>query len=129
SAMVDAATSSRPVHFTCDRLPLYSFPTRRSSDLSQVLTGKATGYYSCTGRGASGLCLGYGTVAVDPDVIPYGTLLYITSTDGRFVYGYALATDTGIALQDGQILVDLFYETYAESVINGAINVNVYVVG
>ena len=32
-------------------------------------------------------------------------------------------------MQDGRILVDLFYETYAESVINGAINVNVYVVG
>ena len=68
------------------------------------------------------------TVAVDPDVIPYGTLLYITSTDGRFVYGYAIATDTGIAVQKGEILVDLFYETYAESVINGAIQVNVYVV-
>ena len=40
-----------------------------------------------------------------------------------------LATDTGIAVQKGQILVDLFYETYAESVINGAIQVNVYVVG
>ena len=39
-----------------------------------------------------------------------------------------LATDTGIALQNGHILVDLFYETYAESVINGAIQVNVYVV-
>ena len=39
------------------------------------------------------------------------------------------ATDTGIALQDGHVLVDLFYETYAESVLNGAINVNVYVVG
>ena len=103
--------------------------TNPPSSYSQVLTGKATGYYSRTGRGASGLGLGYGTVAVDPDVIPYGTLLYITSTDGKFVYGYALATDTGIALQDGQILVDLFYETYAESVINGAINVNVYVVG
>ena len=71
----------------------------------------------------------YGTVAVDPSVIPYGTLLYITSTDGSFVYGYAVATDTGIAVQKGQILVDLFYETYAESVINGAIQVNVYVVG
>ena len=40
-----------------------------------------------------------------------------------------LATDTGIAVQKGEILVDLFYETYAESVINGAIQVNVYVVG
>ena len=79
-------------------------------------------------QGSSGLGLGYGTVAVDPDVIPYGTLLYITSTDGRFVYGYAIATDTGIAVQKGEILVDLFYETYAESVINGAIQVNVYVV-
>ena len=37
--------------------------------------------------------------------------------------------DTWVAVQDGRILVDLFYETYAESVINGAINVNVYVVG
>ena len=81
-----------------------------------------------TGPGSSGLGLGYGTVAVDPDVIPYGTKLYITSTDGKFVYGYAVATDTGIAVQKGQILVDLFYETYAESVINGAIQVNVYVV-
>ena len=103
--------------------------TNPPSSYSRVLTGKATGYYSRTGRGASGLGLGYGTVAVDPDIIPYGTLLYITSADGRFVYGYALATDTGIALQDGRVLVDLFYETYAESVANGAINVNVYVVG
>ena len=103
--------------------------TNAPTSYSKVLTGKATGYYSRTGKGSSGLGLGYGTVAVDPDVIPYGTLLYITSTDGSFVYGYAVATDTGIAVQDGRILVDLFYETYAESVINGAINVNVYVVG
>ena len=102
--------------------------TDAPSSYRKVLTGKATGYYSKSGKGSSGLGLGYGTVAVDPSVIPYGTLLYITSTDGSFVYGYALATDTGIALQDGRILVDLFYETYAESVINGAIQVNVYVV-
>ena len=103
--------------------------TNAPASYSQVLTGKATGYYSRTGKGSSGLGLGYGTVAVDPSVIPYGTLLYITSTDGSFVYGYAVVTDTGIAVQKGQILVDLFYETYAESVINGAIQVNVYVVG
>ena len=41
----------------------------------------------------------------------------------------ALFAATEIAVQDGRILVDLFYETYAESVINGAIQVNVYVVG
>lgn len=103
--------------------------TNAPASYRKVLTGKATGYYSKSGKGSSGLGLGYGTVAVDPDVIPYGTMLYITSTDGSFVYGYAVATDTGIAVQDGRILVDLFYETYAESVINGAINVNVYVVG
>ena len=103
--------------------------TNAPASSSKVLTGKATGYCSKTGKGSSGLGLGYGTVAVDPDVIPYGTKLYITSTDGKFVYGYAVATDTGIAVQKGQILVDLFYETYAESVINGAIQVNVYVVG
>ena len=101
--------------------------TNAPESYSKVLTGKATGYYSKTGKGSSGLGLGYGTVAVDPDVIPYGTKLYITSTDGKFVYGYAVATDTGIAVQKGQILVDLFYETYAESAINGAIQVNVYV--
>ena len=102
--------------------------TNAPGSYQKVLTGKATGYYAKSGKGSSGLGLGYGTVAVDPSVIPYGTLLYITSTDGSFVYGYAVATDTGIALQNGQILVDLFYETYAESVINGAIQVNVYVV-
>ena len=102
--------------------------TNAPTSYKKVLTGKATGYYSKSGKGSSGLGLGYGTVAVDPDVIPYGTKLYITSTDGKFVYGYAIATDTGIAVQNGEILVDLFYETYAESVLNGAIQVNVYVV-
>ena len=102
--------------------------TNAPTSYQKVLTGKATGYYAKSGKGSSGLGLGYGTVAVDPDVIPYGTLLYITSTDGKFVYGYAIATDTGVAVQNGQILVDLFYETYAESVLNGAMQVNVYVV-
>ena len=44
--------------------------TNAPASYSKVLTGKATGYYSKTGKGSSGLGLGYGTVAVDPDVIP-----------------------------------------------------------
>ena len=138
SMVVDVTTTVEPQHAVIktygDGAPVSSLTgpdgtTNPPTSYTQVLTGKATGYYSKSGRGASGLGLGYGTVAVDPDVIPYGTLLYITSTDGEFVYGYAVATDTGIALQSGEVLVDLFYETYAESVINGAIQVNVYVVG
>ena len=94
-----------------------------------VYTGRATGYSASRGRGASGLGLGYGTVAVNPNLIPYGTKLYITSTDGKFVYGYAIATDTGGALLNGSCLVDLFYESYSEALMNGVQQVNVYVVG
>ena len=99
------------------------------SSYTAVYTGRATGYSASRGRGASGLGLGYGTVAVNPNLIPYGTKLYITSTDGKFVYGYAIATDTGGALLNGSCLVDLFYETYSEALMNGVQQVNVYVVG
>ena len=117
-----------------ERVPVSSLTgpdgtTNKPESYTRVLTGRATGYSSKGGKGSSGLGLGYGTVAVDPSVIPYGTLLYIESTDGRFVYGYAIATDTGTAMREGHVLVDLYYETYAESVANGVFRVNVYVVG
>lgn len=99
------------------------------SSYSAVYTGRASGYSSKGGRGASRMGLRYGTVAVNPNLIPYGTKLYIASTDGKFVYGYAIATDTGGALMNGSVLVDLYYETYAEALMNGVQQVNVYVVG
>lgn len=61
-------------------------------------------------------------------MIPYGTLLYITSDDGRFVYGYAYAADTGTAMMTGHAFIDLYYETYDESVENAVIPVTVYVI-
>ena len=104
--------------------------TNPPSSYTQVLTGKATGYYSRGGNGASGLGLGYGTVAVDPRRHPLPAPCCISPPPtGVSSTAMRWATDTGIALQDGHVLVDLFYETYAESVLNGAINVNVYVVG
>lgn len=90
---------------------------------------RSTGYSaSGTAKGASGRRLTYGTVAVNPSVIPYGTLLYITSDDGQFVYGYAYAADTGTALMTGHAFVDLYYETYEESVESAVIPVTVYVI-
>ena len=95
---------------------------------SKVYTGKSCAYsakpgaYTASGRKA---CVGY--VAVDPALIPYGTELYIVSTDGKYVYGYAVAADTGTALLDGRILVDLFMGSYEESCEWGAKQVNIYV--
>lgn len=88
----------------------------------------ATGYSARSGAwGASGMTLSYGYVAVDPAEIPYGSRLYITTPDGSFVYGYAVAADTGIGLLNDVIDVDLFYETYTESCLNGRRTVDIYV--
>ena len=95
---------------------------------SRLISGAVcAGYSSSGGRGASGLGLYAGTVAVNPEVIPYGSKLYITSPDGSFVYGYAIATDTGAALMEGVIDVDLYYDTSIESILNGKKILNVYV--
>ncbi len=97
---------------------------------SRVLTNQvATGYNirRSNVRGASGMKLSAGYVAVRPDEIPYGTRLYITSADGSFVYGYAIAADTGLGLMDGLIDIDLYYDTYTESCLNGRQLMNVYI--
>ncbi len=100
-----------------------------SSYRYMISNAVCTAYSSNGGRGASRLGLYAGTVAVDPNVIPYGTRLYITSADGSFVYGWAIATDTGTALQEGVIDIDLYYDTHLESVLNGKKALNVYVIG
>ncbi len=97
------------------------------SSYSTVYEMKATGYYSATGKGSSGLGLYYGTFAVDPTLIPYGTKVYIVSTNGKFIYGWAIATDTGAFINTNRMQVDLFYETYSESAANGVQQVYVYV--
>jgi 3D (Asp-Asp-Asp) domain-containing protein len=53
--------------------------------------------------------------------------MYITSPDNKFVYGFAIAADTGTALMDNIIDFDLFYETYVESCLNGRKHLNVYI--
>lgn len=96
---------------------------------SQVLTGSGTAYTAPAGAlTATGVPAYHGGVAVNPAIIPYGSKLYITSTDGSVVYGYATAVDTGGALWDGSAIVDCFYNTYSECVSFGRRNVNVYVI-
>ncbi len=95
---------------------------------TKKLTGSSTAYYAAEGSlTATGTPVFVGGVAVNPNVIPYGSKLYIVSSDGSRVYGYATAVDTGGALMSGYVLVDVFFETYGECMSWGRRNVTVYV--
>ena len=97
---------------------------------TSVLTGAATAYTASVGASTStGRPAQYGNVAVNPNIIPYGTRLYIASPDGSFVYGYAVAADTGGALMSGSALVDLYYDTLEECYQFGRRNVSIYILG
>lgn len=91
-------------------------------------TGSGTAYYASPGAlTASGRPAKVGNVAVNPNVIPFGSKLYIASNDGSVVYGYATAADSGGALFDGSAIVDLYYDTYEECRDFGRRDVTVYV--
>jgi 3D (Asp-Asp-Asp) domain-containing protein len=53
-----------------------------------------------------------GTIAVDPKMIPLGTKGYVQAMDGSWVYGVAVAEDTGGMIKGNKI--DLFYNTQDE---------------
>ena len=93
------------------------------------LTGSGTAYTAASGAlTATGTPVYEGGVAVNPNLIPYGSKLYIESTDGSRVYGYAKAIDTGGALMDGSAVVDLFYFSLDACYSWGRRDVNVYVI-
>ncbi len=95
---------------------------------TKKLTGSSTAYYAAPGAlTATGVPAYLGGVAVNPNVIPYGSKLYIVASDGSVCYGYATAVDTGGALMSGYVLVDVYFPTYNQCVNWGRRNVTVYV--
>ncbi len=96
---------------------------------TRVFTGKSTAYSSYAGaKTASGRYAVVGTVAVNPNVIPYGSELYIVSRDRKHVYGYAIAADTGSGMMEGYSMIDLFTANYADACKWGSHIVDVYVI-
>jgi len=71
------------------------------------------------GRTAMGLRAGYGVVAVDPRVIPLGSLVYVEG------YGFAIAADTGGAIKGNRI--DLCYDMRSTALQFGRKRVKVHV--
>lgn len=81
---------------------------------SSVMSGTCTAYSVPGGTTSLGWDAVYGVIAVNPNIIPYGTKMYITSPDGSVVYGYGVAGDTGGACMAGDIIADLCYNTIEE---------------
>ncbi len=78
-------------------------------DYAYCVTGKATAYTGDPAT-ASGRTPMPGHIAVDPKEYPYGTELYVVSADGKYVYGYCIAADTGGFVKMGNTDIDLYMD-------------------
>lgn len=97
------------------------------TEYKQIITGKAAAYTAAPGsKTASGRAVKPGYIAVNPNQIPYGSELWIVSTDG-IVYGYAIAADTGGFVNKGKFTVDLFMNSESECRQWGSRDVVIYV--
>ncbi len=88
-------------------------------DFREARFMQATAYTYTGFRTATGKDPAVGMVAVDPQVIPLGSKLYIEG------YGYAFAADTGGAVKGD--IVDLFMEEHSQCVKWGRRTVKVYI--
>lgn len=75
---------------------------------------RATAYTHTGSRCSTGVWPQPGYIAVNPKVIPYGTKMFIKTTDGRYIYGYAVAADTGGFIKRHPTGIDLFFDTESE---------------
>ena len=95
---------------------------------SSSRTMKATAYThtdaGCNKTTATGTTVRWGTVAVDPRYIPYGTKMFIVSNDGSYIYGEAVAEDCGGAIKNDKI--DLYMPTYSQCISFGRRTCTVY---
>ena len=98
----------------------------RPVNYKKKIVGKATAY--CTGTVTStGRKAQPGVVAVDPREIPYGSKLYIVSSDNKYVYGYAIAGDTGGFIYNSDTVVDPYIRGYSAAKQFGRRTVEIYV--
>ncbi len=92
------------------------------------ITVQATAYSNASGsKGASGIVIKPGHVAVNTNLYPYGTKFYIKSSDGSYIYGYAVAADTGGFVSARPNNFDLCFATEEECIRFGRRNIEVYI--
>ena len=97
--------------------------SRSYNRVKEVISMEATAYLPTDGGGdgitATGIRARHGVVAVDPNVIPLGTRVYIPG------YGEAIAADTGGDIVGNRI--DVVLEDYGSAMQFGRRTVDVYI--
>ena len=91
---------------------------------TKKIINNSTAYYGGTIT-STGHSVGKGVIAVDPDVYPYGTSMYIGSVSGGTYYGIGTAYDCGGAVK-GHI-IDVWFPTYGDCVPWGRRDVACYI--
>ena len=98
---------------------------------THTMKAKATAYThtdaGCNKTTATGTTVHWGTVAVDPRQIPYGTKMFIVSNDGKYVYGLSTAEDCGGSIKGNRI--DLYMPTTRQCFNFGVRNCTIYFLG
>lgn len=95
----------------------------------KVIKGTASAY-SGGGYTATGKAVKPGYIAVNPRQIPYGTKMWIVSNDGKYVYGYASAEDTGGFINwSGSMatVCDLYFASQSQASAFGRRGVTIYI--
>jgi len=96
-------------------------------DYKKHMTVQATAYTYTGNKCATGVSPKPGYIAVNPNVIPYGTKMYIKSSDGSYIYGYAVAADTGSFTNSRPNNVDLFMSSRAACTAFGRRDVEIFI--
>lgn len=96
------------------------------TNYKSVIEGKAAAYTGGVST-STGKKPQPGYIAVDPNQIPYGTEMYIVSLDGKYIYGYCIAADTGGFVQKKTFTCDLYMNTLEECYQWGARQVRIYI--
>ena len=108
-----------------------TLPTGEVLTYTDTATIRATAYThtdaGCDFVTATGTTVHWGTVAVDPRYIPYGTRMFIVSNDGEYVYGIAVAEDCGGDIKGDRM--DLYMPTHAECMQFGRRTCTLYFLG
>ncbi len=108
-----------------------TLPTGEVLTYTGTATLRATAYthtdQGCDFITATGTTVRWGTVAVDPRYIPYGTRMFIVSQSGSYVYGLAVAEDCGGDIKGDRM--DLYMPTYEQCMDFGRRVCTVYFLG